>query len=1015
MTSAAKVPQRRMFELLFLCRDAFHAAVPERRPRDLRYLAFCNWVLSHYEQHGSESDNSVLQLLQSLVPNNDITLYSVAQFRTKLKQETYRQNYSYVFGADMLADEVDSRVRDLLLHLLAKGRDGLPVPSLGCTFFCQRGVGPQPKLSTRRSPFYTCPATPFQKLLFLTTVCSLRRLVDTKWKRNKRRRVTHSQTNASVSSAPSSSSTPFIPDLHDLKRPNAQRIGYAVQRVTEAWDTFAQYLNSSSCEQLLLPYIIFSNDTTSFRAIEQRTDGFLPYSQLNSLDVHMTPTLVAVDTFPAAHARGSVLDADMRTLAKLFLQQIHDLTHSTTLYAVDAPQDWRFLQRFNVNNADAPVQPMRRQKLPACFNAMDGELLSRLEGFLAPNPTLTPSADDDSAGAGGSSSTGASSHRNSPTADVTPRSPRPSQVVPFQAVDDEQLKLLLPQLREAMGSYVEMFNCSFEDLLLEHESETPLGVRNMEGAVQFIVTDPPYNIRRKMRRSNSDYDSLTEAQMAAVVEVCAKLLRPGGHAVIMCAVQQFSTWHSLFAQHRSTPQQQPPLDNPPPVDTFCVSTVPIILTALPHAYNSFPRSSCKMMSSAEFAVHVKKNGLRYAAEKTMVNYHSFNYVQSTFPGFKNVINNVPALLPGEQVRVPRAVPDGEPPKTQALRPEQKPLALLKELICRFSQQGDLVVDLFSGTFSTAVAAFSLPQHRRFVGCELDTVCFQHAADSTLRRFASAVHEGLSDIRLNEPLRVVASRIAVHYAAKPMGSPTWRAPDGMPQYQTMPAHLVAHLASICGSRTLLADYSASPVHRWPRSFRTALQQTDVLQLRGVDAAACGVMVMPSTVKHAQAGLGLFAARCFQPGDAVCTYFGTLVYHNLGQRTMRTKLYGEGALGVNVARFNTYAFQVRCTASSAFSAVRHRAQGMLSVHVVPPEFCVGSFINDHRYSEKDSEQKVQSPFIRVPNVRFCQTPATVNEPSQLLPHALITVKALQVINPGEELFLDYGKRDFVTTGV
>jgi len=49
-------------------------------------------------------------------------------------------------------------------------------------------------------------------------------------------------------------------------------------------------------------------------------------------------------------------------------------------------------------------------------------------------------------------------------------------------------------------------------------------------------------------------------------------------------------------------------------------------------------------------------------------------------------------------------------------PTQKPLALFKDLILKHSRQGDLVVDCFSGSGTTAVAASQLG--RRFMCCEI---------------------------------------------------------------------------------------------------------------------------------------------------------------------------------------------------------------------------------------------------------------------------------------------------------
>lgn len=50
-------------------------------------------------------------------------------------------------------------------------------------------------------------------------------------------------------------------------------------------------------------------------------------------------------------------------------------------------------------------------------------------------------------------------------------------------------------------------------------------------------------------------------------------------------------------------------------------------------------------------------------------------------------------------------------------PTQKPLALIEELIAKHSNYGDLVLDCFSGSGTTAVAAIHLGRH--FCGCELN--------------------------------------------------------------------------------------------------------------------------------------------------------------------------------------------------------------------------------------------------------------------------------------------------------
>ena len=53
----------------------------------------------------------------------------------------------------------------------------------------------------------------------------------------------------------------------------------------------------------------------------------------------------------------------------------------------------------------------------------------------------------------------------------------------------------------------------------------------------------------------------------------------------------------------------------------------------------------------------------------------------------------------------------------AIHPTQKPVRLLERLLALVSKEGDLVIDPFSGSGSTAIACYN--QNRRFIGCEID--------------------------------------------------------------------------------------------------------------------------------------------------------------------------------------------------------------------------------------------------------------------------------------------------------
>lgn len=63
-------------------------------------------------------------------------------------------------------------------------------------------------------------------------------------------------------------------------------------------------------------------------------------------------------------------------------------------------------------------------------------------------------------------------------------------------------------------------------------------------------------------------------------------------------------------------------------------------------------------------------------------------------------------------------------------PTQKPLALIEDLIIKHSNEGDVVLDCFSGSGTTAIAAYN--QGRNFIGCELSKEYYS----KTLSRFKS---------------------------------------------------------------------------------------------------------------------------------------------------------------------------------------------------------------------------------------------------------------------------------------
>jgi site-specific DNA-methyltransferase (adenine-specific) len=73
-----------------------------------------------------------------------------------------------------------------------------------------------------------------------------------------------------------------------------------------------------------------------------------------------------------------------------------------------------------------------------------------------------------------------------------------------------------------------------------------------------------------------------------------------------------------------------------------------------------------------------------------------------------------------------------PPDRQGEHPTEKPLSLMKELVGLFTNEGDLVLDPFAGSFTTGVACAQM--NRRFIGIEQDERYFQIGIERITRAY-----------------------------------------------------------------------------------------------------------------------------------------------------------------------------------------------------------------------------------------------------------------------------------------
>ncbi len=65
-----------------------------------------------------------------------------------------------------------------------------------------------------------------------------------------------------------------------------------------------------------------------------------------------------------------------------------------------------------------------------------------------------------------------------------------------------------PFLRE-LNPLCPLHNCSFNELLETDNANAGKSATLIDGKVQLVLTDPPYNVRRNNNRSNSAYDYIS--------------------------------------------------------------------------------------------------------------------------------------------------------------------------------------------------------------------------------------------------------------------------------------------------------------------------------------------------------------------------------------------------------------------------------------------------------------------------------------------------------------------------
>lgn len=234
-----------------------------------------------------------------------------------------------------------------------------------------------------------------------------------------------------------------------------------------------------------------------------------------------------------------------------------------------------------------------------------------------------------------------------------------------------------------------------------------------DGTIDLIFIDPPYNIGKPFNRNNgvsethSHMDSITDTWVSNKeyidwckiwLDLCIRKLKPSGSMYIMSSTQSM-----------------------PYIDIYLRDRIEI-LSRVVWIYDSSGVQAKKYYGSLyEPILHCVKDSKKYTfnADQILIEAKTGAKRQLIdYRGSEPKPYNT-EKVPGNVWEFPRV---RYRMKEYEDHPSQKPIALLERIVKASSNPGDLVLDPFSGTFTTSYVAKKLG--RRSIGIEINTEYFK---------------------------------------------------------------------------------------------------------------------------------------------------------------------------------------------------------------------------------------------------------------------------------------------------
>lgn len=842
----------------------------------------------------------------------------------------------------------------------------------------------------------------------------------------------------------------------------AERVAYVVQMTSQALVRVFKAITPTiqgNVMTIMNPYLCFEQHTGIFRVLTNRAEGFGPVSQQTTLD-DVSPTNDSDKVDKLAWSRSLQLDSALRSVISICVDHLHRLIRSNHLFQATPS---------NLNMSDnirlLKIPSDSDTALPLLFRKVKDEHLNAL-GLQAPQGELsTPTANmppvidltqkEKNAKRNHSPSEERSANKRTRThgsGSAKNSSPvvkkEPTEVDHLlernDTGDDDEHKTQMDEaffkLREEMLTTFSCYDVGFDELGGSHEDQC--GVQ-LDGTVDLLLTDPPFNTRRQNKSRNSTHDNLRYVHMEKVASIAGRFLKPGGHGVIFCSDLQFADWYKVLTSVMAEESNgsEGPSSRSSTTTMFVVEKKSLCFLRKPGYYNNGPKRHPNVhVNMQEMAIHFWKRGGSSSSAARTVNYHHTTLTGSIYPSWTNVMTNIPRPTNEETIYAREediqpdtdgreegewdggdddpAGPSGEVKKLM-LRPEQKADIWLMDLVAKFSPVGGRVVDLFAGTYSVARACMKLPQHRQYIGCDIDENCFGYAEESLVETFARQLLNPKSDIITDkEVIKFEAQKYVSEVERKKIRQrvSVWEVPPGLQPVQTLPPHILKYIGTFHQSTAFAKAVERTTPNLWSNQWFQRLNAMDVAALRTVECMTHNLCIKQSTINHVDAGYGLFATENFDLGDTIGFYYGSLVYGNLASNRRLNKLYGEGILAVSSKQFKKFAAELThpFTASDG---------SKYTGWIAPAPWCAMRYINDPRTlptskhsntansptptptSTPTSTTNNSDQSLRTANVKFhIKKKMSLNKHFQY--YDALSIVCIKKIKKGSELFLDYG---------